>query len=240
MLWPTETFVLASNLGLKNLVQGLYSLMSFFTAWTEIQNVCQKSRVVMTRLLTVVGISFLGWEYEHLVIHRVEDRLFVVLRFSIIMEVITQAFVYHPFFPVTTVNAWGEDGRNMASEIILFFKSQTQLKIHTSQINSFRIIFIPTSISTSEETPCGSGGNAYCAIPWADCSSCLQSPRCNPFVHRRNSYAHLSIQDIEILVYLILSISWLIDRFKLTDSIPSFSTHSFCQWHIDYNCLVAL
>jgi len=48
---------LASILGLTNLVQGLHSLMSFCTAWPEIQNVCQKSRLVMTRPLpTVVGI----------------------------------------------------------------------------------------------------------------------------------------------------------------------------------------
>ena len=50
---------LASILGLTNLVQGLHSLMSFCTAWPEIQNVCQNSRVVMTRPLpTVVGIDF--------------------------------------------------------------------------------------------------------------------------------------------------------------------------------------
>jgi len=56
--WGTSQ-TLASILGLTNLVQGLHSLMSFCTAWTGIQNACQKSRVVMTRPLpTVVGILY--------------------------------------------------------------------------------------------------------------------------------------------------------------------------------------
>jgi len=50
---------LASILGLT---KGLHSLMSFCTAWPEIQNVCQKSRVVMTRPLPmVVGIVCCMW-----------------------------------------------------------------------------------------------------------------------------------------------------------------------------------
>ena len=48
-------------------------------------------------------------------------------------------------------------------------QSHTQLTHHT-QMDSFSTISVPASIPTSEETPGGSGGQAYCIVSHAPAS----------------------------------------------------------------------
>jgi len=54
------------NFGFDESCPSLHSLMSFCTAWPEIQNVCQKSRVVMTRPLPTSCISKHGFGFYEL------------------------------------------------------------------------------------------------------------------------------------------------------------------------------